>query len=400
MAVAYTIPDAGLLLADDTESTIENGDWTEEANDDDNLILAARKRSYETFPKPSSNDMQPLGDVRALVQALGSHTDNLGARTLQLDKRAHMNDAFQTITELLKANADTLDTLTGHVDTLTGDVKIMKSEINMISDMQKTNADRQATLTGNVEIMKSEIMAKLDEFKPMLAMQKVNEEKLDDLTKDVERLGLYSSCLEYMNDGYTTSGKFRISLPNTNEQVNVYCDQNTDGGGWLVFQRRQDGSVDFNRDWVDYKVGFGETSGEFWLGNDYLHSLTRDKQELRVDLMNFEGNTAYARYSTFTVASESEKYALTVTGYSGTAGDSLEYHNGNNFSTKDRDNDKCSCFCAMARMSAWWYNRCNYSNLNGIYYNNATINPTGITWNVWKPSESLMTTEMKIRQMQ
>ena len=62
------------------------------------------------------------------------------------------------------------------------------------------------------------------------------------------------------------------------------CDAVTDGGGWLVVQRRQDGSVDFNRGWVDYEEGFGSLTGEFWYGLRPLHCLTNQGQwQLRID---------------------------------------------------------------------------------------------------------------------
>lgn len=115
--------------------------------------------------------------------------------------------------------------------------------------------------------------------------------------------------------------------PDVGDPMQVSCDMKTDGGGWTVFQRRLDGSVDFFLGWADYKHGFGNLSGEFWLGNDNLHRLTAaGNVELRVDLEDFDGNSKYAKYTTFKVADEGDKYRLLIGGYSGTAGDSMTFH--------------------------------------------------------------------------
>ena len=104
----------------------------------------------------------------------------------------------------------------------------------------------------------------------------------------------------------------------------MLCDMTTEGGGWTVFQRRLDGSVNFYRGWESYKNGFGNLSGEFWLGNDNIHRLTdSDDVMLRVDLQDFEGYITYAEYTTFKVADEADKYRLLIGGYKGTAGDSM-----------------------------------------------------------------------------
>ncbi len=91
-----------------------------------------------------------------------------------------------------------------------------------------------------------------------------------------------------------------------------------DGGGWTVFQRRQNGSEDFYREWSDYKNGFGNLNGEFWLGLDKIHRLSKSGLEvLRVDLMDFNDAERYAKYGTFSVTDESDKYRLTIGHYSG-----------------------------------------------------------------------------------
>ena len=176
----------------------------------------------------------------------------------------------------------------------------------------------------------------------------------------------------------------------------------TDGSGWTVFQRRQDGSVDFNRNWRDYENGFGNLTGEFWLGLGKINRLTKEQSNtLRVDLGDFDGNTSYAQYTTFSVGDNTTEYTLTVGGYSGTAGDSLTnsspkygIHNGRKFSTRDNDNDSYpSLNCAQYYNGAWWFNACFHSHLNGLYHHN------GIIWRHWKgPLYSLKFTEMKTRR--
>ncbi|XP_062609219.1 angiopoietin-1-like [Saccostrea cucullata] len=114
-------------------------------------------------------------------------------------------------------------------------------------------------------------------------------------------------------------GVYEISI--NGDITSVFCDMTTDGGGWTVIQKRIDGSTDFYRTWKKYKQGFGDPKNNYWIGNDAIHVLTKDQnQELRIDLQRFNGDTAYAEYSTFYIGNEADKYRLTVSGYTGTAG--------------------------------------------------------------------------------
>ena len=180
---------------------------------------------------------------------------------------------------------------------------------------------------------------------------------------------------------------------------NVYCDMHTDGGGWTVFQRRQDGSVDFYRGLNDYKSGFGQLTAEFWLGNDKIHRLTAARPStLRAELEDWNGVRAYAKYGKFKIGDEQAKYRLEVGSYSGTAGNSLKYHNNMAFTTKDRDNDIAGSNCAVYWTGAWWYHNCHHSHLNGKYLGNIKGNGKGVDWWYFKGHHlSLKFTEMKLR---
>ncbi|ELU18634.1 hypothetical protein CAPTEDRAFT_131141, partial [Capitella teleta] len=208
------------------------------------------------------------------------------------------------------------------------------------------------------------------------------------------------SCKDLRSNGFSQSGIYTIRSPDASG-LRVYCDMQTDGGGWLVFQRRKDGSQDFFLNWEEYATGFGNPESEFWLGNRNLHALTSTQTyEMRVDLRDLEGETRFAYYSTFRIGSEAEKFKLTISGYSGTAGDAMEYHNGMGFTTKDQDNDfHVGLNCAVRYSSAWWYKSCYHSNLNGVFLNGAyTGVERGVTWRQWKGVlYSLPFSEMKIR---
>ncbi|XP_071140722.1 ficolin-2-like [Mytilus edulis] len=169
---------------------------------------------------------------------------------------------------------------------------------------------------------------------------------------------------------------------NMNGTINVLCVINDNGGGWTVFQRRQNGNVDFYRDWNSYKLGFGNMSDEFWLGNKYLHQLTNQGTfTLRIELEDFDGNHRYAEYTQFSISDERSGFKLHISDYTGDAGDALTYHNGYMFSTKDKNNMECS----KTYKGAWWYNACHHSNLNGQYLTGAHASfADGVNWYPWR----------------
>ncbi|XP_039192446.1 tenascin-X-like isoform X11 [Crotalus tigris] len=204
-------------------------------------------------------------------------------------------------------------------------------------------------------------------------------------------------CSEEIQNGPGPSRVTTIYLGGNRERpLKVFCDMETDGGGWIVFQRRMNGETDFWRDWQNYALGFGNLTREFWLGNDALHQLTSSGDyELRVDL-RARDESVYATYQSFRVDPPADYYRLHLGSYRGTAGDALSYHSGSVFSTRDRDPNRVIIPCAISYRGAWWYRNCHYTNLNGLYANNR--DHQGVNWFNWKGFEfSIPFTEMKLR---
>jgi len=182
--------------------------------------------------------------------------------------------------------------------------------------------------------------------------------------------------------------------PDFYRPIQVFCQ-----GGWVLVQRRSGPSVNFHRDWISYRRGFGDETN-FWLGNENLHGVTSGGARLRVVLTAADRTVRYAEYSLFTVAGEDQNFRAVFDDYSGTAGDALTYHSGCEFSTFDADHDKNSGNCAEIRFGGWWYNSCEYANLNGLYLGPGpvTSDGTGIVWWQWEgPYYSMRSCEMWVQ---
>ncbi|XP_049625581.1 fibrinogen gamma chain [Suncus etruscus] len=234
-------------------------------------------------------------------------------------------------------------------------------------------------------------------------------------------------CQEVANKGAKESGLYFIKPIKAKQQFLVYCEIDGSGNGWTVLQKRLDGSVDFKKNWIQYKEGFGHLSPtgntEFWLGNEKIHLISTQSTmpyALRVQLEDWNGRVSTADYSTFKVGSEADKYRLTyayfIGGDAGDAFDGFDFgddpsdkfftsHNGMQFSTWDNDNDKFEGNCAEQDGSGWWMNKCHAGHLNGIYYPGGTYSKAstpngydnGIIWATWKSRwYSMKKTTMKI----
>uniref|UniRef100_A0A182NJN5 Fibrinogen C-terminal domain-containing protein n=1 Tax=Anopheles dirus TaxID=7168 RepID=A0A182NJN5_9DIPT len=193
------------------------------------------------------------------------------------------------------------------------------------------------------------------------------------------------------NPGDLVNGSFYVK---TSRAVNRAY-----GDDWIIFQQRYDGTVDFYRNWTEYRDGFGDLGGEFWLGLEKLHRIMASgaTYELLIELEDFEGVRAYEHYDEFAISAESEDYELKKLGKaSGTAGDSMVLHRGRKFSTFDHSTNDCPTFYH----GAWWFLQCYDAHLNGKYLIGKQTQRGGNIWHTFRGSfESLQATKMMIRPL-
>ena len=228
-----------------------------------------------------------------------------------------------------------------------------------------------------------------------------------------------SDCGAIYKSGLTISGLYYIN-PDANGDFLVYCDMSQLDGvynGWTIIQRRLNGSVDFNRYWNEYNIGFGDLNANFWLGLNKIKHITDTgtyKLYIAVQFQDADvissSSVRFAEYNSFSLGTSGNNYQLSISSFNSTlstAGDSLiSKHNGKYFSTRDRDNDNSPPDCAGVYQSGWWFNGCLDSNLNGAWqstgYLDTTVFPLyfGVSWKTAEPfleTYSFKTAVMAVR---
>ena len=268
-------------------------------------------------------------------------------------------------------------------------------------------------LTDDQAFIRSKIANQLENItSPQLEMVLQNQaammtsqSKIIHTLADINKV--FVDCLDYHTRGSNGNTSGIIKTHSNGGDQESYCDMDTDGGGWTVFQRHQSDAVNFTRGWADYKNGFGDLSDSFWWGNGKLAQALNDgrQYELRIDLFDWQGEHRYAKYTSFSVASESDKYRVSFSGYTGNAGaDSFgRQQNGQQFSTVDRDNDAWSygnCAADRSGGGGFWWGNCGRFIPNGRYYHGGSA-PflKGLHWYNWRDSfdYSLKAVQMMFR---
>ena len=343
-----------------------------------------------------------------LLGLLGLILQNVVGKVVTNEENNFVNNEIMEISEKLKGISKlNLGSIESSKDRINN---VMMNDINSHNENEMLNDEAGA---GVAEIYRK-LIEKLDNLDTQI-------DKIDKNTNKILQNLTILDCSD-LEDG-SSSGEYHFQLDHEGKRpVKVWCDQDTEGGGWTVIQQRkpkEKGSepfLDFDRKWYDYRIGFGTPSDDYWIGLENIYIWTNTRHyELRIELTSFEDDNAYAHYKEFYIESEKNNYKLHVAGYEGDAKDSLSGENregfddgytanGMEFSTKDRDNDKSESVNCAERWATggWWYNRCSWANLNGKYIFpddkvDEDLKGIGINWHKWKNSNYMKSTVMKIR---
>ncbi|XP_072051492.1 uncharacterized protein [Amphiura filiformis] len=366
-----------------------------------------------TLNQISQTQTQMANSFSQVVTLLEKQSQQMQLQSQQLH---NMTATMNKVVSVLENQQETHQNRTGTVNDVVSVLEKQQETLENISNSLPLALDQRATQIllnkNSAAVINSTNTLSGSQAVALLEIQNQQIENLTDaVTRELQMQNaillkdIFNDCSDVVSKvANPSSGNYQISLWNNLLSVNVYyvyCDMDTDGGGWTVFQHRYDGSVDFYRNWNEYVEGFGSLDGEFWAGLELIHQLTSSGSwELQVQLEAFNGDTAYANYESFSIGDAASNYMLHIGSYSGTAGDSLSYYNNRPFSTKDRDNDARSSHCAQETQGAWWYGSCAGANLNGKYLGATGNGRTAMWWYDWKSFKSLKSSTMMIRRIQ
>ena len=268
----------------------------------DNLLNDLKQTMVNVITNIMDTKQDVLNKHKNLVLNVTSLID-VSNRTIG----AHVLDNTRAIENLKDKIVNEMNTFKMNISTdiTASELRLMDKHSADVDNMKRLVKNTEQSVNRNVSTVRLELAS----FKKQ-TIQTISNMFVSVNTNLFKVVFFNSTRIEHCPRSESTSGLYLLSSSSPIlDKASVYCDTTTDDGGWLVFQRRQYGSVDFFRTWMDYKEGFGNLSTEFWWGLEKLHAATREKpRELRIELEYFSGNTAYAHYTSFSIASESDKY--------------------------------------------------------------------------------------------
>ncbi|XP_076650019.1 protein scabrous [Halictus rubicundus] len=339
-------------------------------------ILSANENAISTRRIGESVGLRLVSSLRVLEESVETNNSAIKGELARLGVNAAQKAAELSLTRVELSN------LQRAVQALS----VSASKLQEKSDRQQEAIDR---LNGSC-LAETETEIE-NEFESLPTKLELELEELEDRYHlIVEKLP--NNCEEGRSVDRSSGirdGLRLVEAGRGRKPVMVYC-----RNGWVVVARRIDGTLDFDRSWNDYSVGFGSPVSEYWIGNQILHEFTRDNcTRLRIDMLDIYGERWRAEYESFAITSGETGYRLLVDGYVGNATDALSYQNGMPFSAKDRDMDDSAAHCAANYHGGWWFNRCQHANLNGKY-------SLGLTWyrsdiDQWM---SIAASEMSVRR--
>ncbi|GBM92522.1 Techylectin-5A [Araneus ventricosus] len=278
---------------------------------------------------------------------------------------------------------------------------LAKESISKAKDLQPACINDPKDISSNSSECgaKEKVSAYLDIARNLIEEAKSNFSTCDE-GRNLRRKP--ADCAEVLENGDSRSGEYTIWPRHRIDgmQLRVYCDMETDGGGWTVIQRRGNFSkkVDFYRTWSDYKHGFGNISEEFWIGNDIIFALTNQgNYTARFDMENVDEEYRFATYSSFRIEDENAGYALHFGNYNGTAGDGIETMNNMQFSTRDKQYEESNKECPFRKFGGWWYRKCGWSNPNGLNIPGGKQDEKYMNWYPFTNYDSLLSIKIMIR---
>ncbi|XP_053561562.1 angiopoietin-related protein 5 [Bombina bombina] len=329
----------------------------------------------------SASEQAALDKLQSQETFLSDISPDIPARNLQYSLIAYARNTKNLLKSMLEEQQKSIDFLSNQVSELTSKVLLL-----------------------NVEVTKRQ----LDMFP-----QRPAQTHGFDCTDIKDTVGTISKA---------PSGMYIIQPEGTNFPFEAFCDMDYKGGGWTVIQKRMDGTIDFRRTWLEYLNGFGDLSGEFWLGLRKTFCILNQKNTsfmLNIAFEDEDGNSAYSSYDNFWLEDETNSFIMHVGRYSGTAGDAIrgykkeDNQNAMPFSTFDMDNDGCNPFCSkngslvkscsmVNNRSGWWFNKCGLANLNDVHQVTRNVDISGIHWKTWEENGlpvKIKSVSMKIRRM-